>query len=79
MLNFNYSIPTKIFFGQGQIEVLSEQIKNYGSKVLLTYGGGSIKKNGIYDEVTKILKESNIEFWELSGIEPNPRLQSRYL
>lgn len=76
MLNFNYSIPTKIFFGEGQIEVLSEQIKNYGSKVLLTYGGGSIKKNGIYDEVTKILKESNIEFWELSGIEPNPRIES---
>lgn len=76
MLNFKYSIPTKIFFGKGQIEVLGEQIKNYGSKVLLTYGGGSIKKNGIYDEVINILKDNDIEFWELAGIDPNPRIDS---
>ena len=76
MQNFNYSIPTKIFFGEGQIEVLASEIKKYGSKVLLTYGGGSIKKNGIYDEVVKILKDNNIEFWELGGIDPNPRIDS---
>ncbi len=76
MLNFNYSIPTKIFFGKGQIEVLGREIKKYGSKVLLTYGGGSIKKNGIYDKATKILKKNGIEFWELGGIEPNPRITS---
>ncbi len=76
MLNFNYSIPTKIFFGKGQVEVLGEQIKNYGSKVLLTYGGGSIKKNGVYDKVVNILKDNNIEFWELGGIDPNPRIDS---
>src|SRR5699024_3748670 len=76
MLNFDYSIPTEIFFGKGQIEVLGDEIKKYGSKVLLTYGGGSIKKNGIYVKATEILKENNIEFWELGGIEPNPRVTS---
>lgn len=74
MLNFNYSIPTKIFFGKGQIEVLGKEIKKYGNNVLLVYGGGSIKKNGIYDEIVKIFKENNINFWELSGVEPNPRI-----
>ncbi|APQ75659.1 NADH-dependent alcohol dehydrogenase [Clostridium botulinum] len=76
MLNFNYSIPTKIFFGKNQISVLGDQIKKYGSRVLLTYGGGSIKKNGVYDKVIKILKSNNIEFVELSGIDPNPRVTS---
>lgn len=76
MLNFNYSIPTKIFFGKGQIKVLGKEIKKYGSKVLLAYGGGTIKKIGVYDEAVKILKEENIPFWELSGIEPNPRIES---
>lgn len=76
MLNFNYSIPTKIFFGKGKIEVLGEQIKKYGSKVLLTYGGGSIKKNGIYDAIVNVLEKQDIDFWELGGIEPNPRIDS---
>jgi hypothetical protein len=76
LLNFNYSIPTNIFFGKGQIEVLGSQIKDYGSKVLLTYGGGSIKKNGIYDKVVEILKDNDIPFWELGGIDPNPRIDS---
>lgn len=76
MLNFNYSIPTKIFFGKDQVDILAEQIKEYGSKVLLAYGGGSIKKNGIFNKVSQILKENNIEFWELGGIEPNPDIES---
>ena len=76
MLNFNYSIPTKIFFGDGQIEVLGNEIKKYGSKVLLVYGKGSIKKTGIYDEVVNILKSNNIEYWELAGVDPNPRITS---
>ncbi|NMA86945.1 MAG: iron-containing alcohol dehydrogenase [Tissierellia bacterium] len=76
MQNFNYSIPTKVYFGEGQIEVLASEIKKYGTKVLLTYGGGSIKKNGIYDEVVDIFKKNNIEFWELGGIDPNPRIDS---
>ncbi len=74
MLNFNYSIPTNIFFGKNQIEVLGTEIKKYGNKVLLVYGGGSIKKNGIYDAVTEILKDENIEYHELSGVDPNPRI-----
>lgn len=76
MLNFNYNIPTKVFLGKGQIEVLGDQIKQYGSKVLLVYGGGSIKRNGIYDKVIDIFKNNNILFWELSGVEPNPRITS---
>lgn len=74
MENFKYSIPTKVFFGKGQIEVLGKQIKQYGTKVLLVYGGGSIKRNGIYDKVIEILNDENIKFWELSGVEPNPRI-----
>lgn len=76
MENFNYSIPTEIFFGKGQINVLGEQIKKYGNKVLIAYGGGSIKRNGIYDKIIEIFKENNIKFWELSGINPNPRITS---
>ncbi|MBU5426077.1 iron-containing alcohol dehydrogenase [Tissierella pigra] len=76
MLNFNYNIPTRVFFGEGKIEVLGKQIKKYGSRVLLTYGGGSIKKIGLYDKVISILKENNIPYFELSGIEPNPRVES---
>lgn len=76
MLNFNYSIPTKIFFGKDKINVLGEQIKQYGSKVLLVYGGGSIKKNGLYDKVIDIFNKNNISFWELPGVEPNPRITS---
>jgi len=76
MRNFNYSIPTKIFFGKDQISVLADQIKQYGSKVLLVYGGGSIKKNGIYDRVVSIFNDNGIKFWELSGVDPNPRITS---
>lgn len=74
MQNFNYSIPTKVFFGKDQINVLGGEIKKYGSRVLITYGGGSIKKNGIYDKVVEILKANHIEYWELGGIEPNPEI-----
>ena len=76
MNNFNYSIPTKIFFGKDKISVLGDEIKKYGSRVLLVYGGGSIKKSGIYDRVTEIFKTSGIKYWELSGVEPNPRITS---
>lgn len=76
MLNFNYSIPTKIFFGRDQIEVLAKQIKEYGTRVLLVYGGGSIKKIGLYTKIVEILNQNDISFWELSGVEPNPRITS---
>lgn len=76
MKNFNYNIPTKIYFGEGKIEVLGEQIKKYGSRVLLAYGGGSIKRTGVYDDVVKQLEDSDIPYFELAGIEPNPRTTS---
>lgn len=74
MMNFDYSIPTKVFFGKGKISVLPAEIKKYGSKVLFVYGGGSIKRNGIYDDIVNRLKENSIDFWELSDVEPNPRI-----
>lgn len=76
MKNFNYNIPTEIFFGKGQIEVLSREIKKYGSRVLLAYGGGSIKRTGVYDDVVRELENGNIAYFELGGIEPNPRVES---
>lgn len=76
MHSFNYNIPTKVFFGEGKVEALGKEIKKYGSKVLLAYGGGSIKKTGIYDDVVKELENNNIPYFELSGIEPNPRVES---
>ncbi|MBL4930725.1 iron-containing alcohol dehydrogenase [Clostridium paridis] len=76
MLNFNYSIPTNIFFGKEQVSVLPNEIKKYASKVLIVYGGGSIKRSGLYAKVIELLKGNNIEYWELSGVEPNPRITS---
>lgn len=73
MNNFNFYNPTKIFFGENSITNLAEQIKDY-KKILLAYGGGSIKKNGIYDAVIQILKKENKKIFELSDITPNPRL-----
>lgn len=74
MKNFHYSIKTEIYFGKGEIKRLGEAVKAYGDRALFLYGGGSIKKIGLYDEAMKILKENNIEVFELSGVEPNPRI-----
>ena len=76
MLNFIYSMPTSIFFGKNQIELLPEQIRKFGSKVLLVYGKGSIKRNGIFDIIAETLEKNEIEYFELSGIEPNPDIES---
>ncbi len=76
MENFNYSIPTKIYFGKGQIANLAAIIKEYGNKVLIVYGGGSIKKIGLYDDMIKILNDTEISFVELSGVEPNPKIET---
>ncbi len=74
MNNFIYEIPTKVYFGENQLQKnLSQEIKKYGNKVLLVYGGGTIKKIGLYQEIIKELQDSNIEVYEFSGIEPNPR------
>lgn len=74
MQNFFYNIPTKIAFGEGQITRLPELIKEFGEKVLLVYGGGSIKKIGLYDTVVSLCADNRIELFELSGVEPNPRV-----
>lgn len=71
MHNFDYQTPTRLIFGKGVIEKLPEVMKQFGKKVLLTYGGGSIKKIGLYDEVIKLL--SDFEIFELPGIQPNPK------
>ena len=73
---FTYHIPTKVYFGKGQLENLGNVAKSYGKKVLLVYGGGSIKKTGVYDSVCACLKNSGMEIFECSGIEPNPKVES---
>ena len=73
MTNYTFHNPTRIYFGPEEIVNLGKEIKTYGSKVLLIYGGGSIKHNGIYEQITGILKDNGIEFFECGGIEPNPK------
>jgi butanol dehydrogenase len=75
--NFTFSIPTTAYFGKGQINILGETIKAHGgSKVLLAYGGGSIKESGIYSTVLEQLSKAGLAYAELSGIKPNPRIES---
>ncbi len=74
MIDFRFQIPTEIFFGKTALDNLPQLIR--GKKVLLTYGGGSIKKNGLYDQVVSILQAESKAFAELSGIAPNPRVSS---
>lgn len=74
MNNYEYCVPTDIRFGKGQIECLGKEIGKYGKRVLFVYGGGSIKKTGLYDKVYEVLQ--GFEIYELSGIEPNPKLSS---
>jgi alcohol dehydrogenase YqhD (iron-dependent ADH family) len=76
MNNFIYNIPTKVYFGENQLSHLSEELKRFGSRVLMTYGGGSIKKMGLYDKVMDEMNKAGLEVFELSGIEPNPRIDS---
>jgi alcohol dehydrogenase YqhD (iron-dependent ADH family) len=68
--------PTRLHFGKGQLEKLKKELPVYGKNILLAYGGGSIKKNGLYDQVIAILNELNVNVVELTGIEPNPRLST---
>ncbi|WP_026881571.1 iron-containing alcohol dehydrogenase [Clostridium akagii] len=76
--NFSYCNPTKLYFGEDAMSNLSEELKNYGNKILLVYGGGSIKKNGIYNNVITILNECGKQVTELSGIMSNPKLEKLY-
>lgn len=77
MRNFWLNMPTEIFFGRNQIEVLAKQLKKENVKsVLLAYGHGSIKRSGLYDKIVSILNESSVKITELPGIDPNPRITS---
>lgn len=77
MDNFVYYAPTKIYFGKETHKQVGDIIKGYGfKKILIVYGGGSIKRNGVYEIVTDSLRANGIEYVELSGVEPNPKLSS---
>lgn len=74
MIDFAFQNPTKIYFGRDSLKNLSTEVQHYGSRVLLVYGGGSIKRIGLYDKVMDILKAEDAQIWEISGVLPNPRL-----
>ena len=76
---FRFHNPTVLYYGKGQIEMhLANEVKQYGQRVLLVYGGGSIKRNGLYDKVMASLASAEATVYELSGVEPNPRLTTVY-
>lgn len=76
--NFTYCNPTRLHFGEQALEQLAGELANYGPKVLFTYGGGSIKKSGLYDQVKKILTDCGKEIVELPGVMPNPTVEKLY-
>ena len=76
--DFVYCNPTKLYFGKGAIRHLNDELPKYGKNVLLVYGGGSIKKNGIYDEAVRLLQENGKNVAEIAGVMPNPTLEKLY-
>ncbi|MDD3980655.1 MAG: iron-containing alcohol dehydrogenase [Spirochaetales bacterium] len=76
--NFTYSNPTKLYFGKDSLKALHKELPDYGSNVLLVYGGGSIKNTGLYDDIIRILQGHNKRIIELSGVMPNPTLDKLY-
>ena len=76
--DFTYCNPTKLYFGKNALNGLNEELPKYGKNVLLVYGGGSIKKNGIYDKVVEILKANGKEIYEDAGVMPNPTVEKLY-
>jgi len=77
MENFEYRNPTRLIFGDGQVSQLKPQLEALGAKkVMLVFGGGSIKRNGVYDDVTRELNAAGIEYVECDGVEPNPRIET---
>lgn len=76
MNSFVYDIPTRVYFGENQLGNLGAELARYGKRVLLCYGGGSIKKAGLYDKVVVEIKKAGLELFELGGIDPNPRVSS---
>ena len=74
MDNFTYHNPTKILFGRGMENEVGAEVARYSRRILLHFGGGSIKKSGLYDRVVASLKRAGVEWVELGGVKPNPRL-----
>jgi len=78
MIDFTFENPTRIHFGKDSLKHLAEEVRRYGNRILLVYGGGSIKRIGLYDQVMAILNAENAQVWEVSGVQPNPRLSLVY-
>ena len=76
MHDFTFQNPVRVHFGHEKLGLLGNELKQFGKRVLLTYGGGSIKKIGLYDRVVAAVKEAGMELFELGGIDPNPRIAS---
>ncbi|MCH7323048.1 iron-containing alcohol dehydrogenase [Solibacillus sp. MA9] len=76
MNKFSFYNPVKIHFGRGSVEYLRKGLPQYGQNILIVYGGGSIKANGVYDDIMKILSDLNMNVFELAGVEPNPRVET---
>lgn len=76
--NFTYANPTKLYFGDESLKSLNIELPKYGKNVILIYGGGSIKRSGLYDEVTAILKANGKTVSEIAGVMPNPTIEKLY-
>ena len=76
--NFEYCNPTKLYFGEESLSNLNKELVKYGRNVVLVYGGGSIKENGIYADVIEILKENGKNVAEIAGVMPNPTVAKLY-
>ena len=76
--NFSYCNPTKLYFGEGAVKFLNDELPKYGKNVVLIYGGGSIKKNGIYQTVIDILNQNGKAVTEIAGVMPNPTVDKLY-
>ena len=75
MMNFNYYTPTRVVFGRGTLDQTGELVKAQGAKkVLIHYGGGSVKRSGVLDRVKESLAAAGVGYAELGGVVPNPRL-----
>ena len=77
--NFTYYNPTKLYFGEESLNYLKDELKNFGPVVLLNYGGGSVKRNGIYDQVVAILREAGKTIVENPGVMTNPNTLSEFI
>ena len=78
MVNFQFYNPTKIIFGKDMYKQVGDEVQKYTSRILMVYGGKSLKATGVYDQVRKSLENANIINFELAGVQPNPKLSKVY-